>query len=219
MIRVGQAASTATWLPWGVRAVMLGSIDVLTLYEARAQARTRLIEDRAGDDPIARKRQKRREKHATFRDYMAKNYRPWLEQQWKSGAEQARRIEKGFLHLFGDKPLSEIDSFAVERWRAKRLKAEVLPATCNRDINALRACLSRAVEWGLLAANPLRGVKAAKEDGRAVVRYLSVEEEIKLRLALAARDNRIRAERGHANAWRRERHYAELPVIDGYGDL
>ena len=66
-----------------------------------------------------------------------------------------------------------------------------------------RAALSKAVVWNLLLDHPLRRVKQAKEDRSATVRFLSVQEEIRLRLALAARDNARRAARTSANDWRR----------------
>jgi site-specific recombinase XerD len=68
--------------------------------------------------------------------------------------------------------LSEITTGRVERWRATRRnqqrrsesaekKAErpVSRATINRNIQALRAALARAAEWGSLSTNPLARMK------------------------------------------------------------
>lgn len=68
------------------------------------------------------------------------------------------------------------------------------------------------MKWQLLAKNPLSDVKDLREDNRGVVRYLSPEEERRLRAALVARDARRQARRDTANAWRRARGYAEWPA-------
>jgi integrase len=88
----------------------------------------------------------------------------------------------------------------------------------NRDLAALKAALSRAVEWGLLSANPVARMKRLTEDESAIVRYLSADEEIRLREALARRDARRQAARVAANAWRRDRGYELWPEYGVYTD-
>ena len=51
------------------------------------------------------------------------------------------------------------------------------------------------MKWQLLTRNPLGDVKALREDERGVVRYLTPDEERRLRAALAARDARRQAKR------------------------
>ena len=46
----------------------------------------------------------------------------------------------------GDRRLSDISSFQLEKWRTARAKA-VSPSTVNRELNIVRGCFSRAVEW------------------------------------------------------------------------
>ena len=90
--------------------------------------------------------------------------------------------------------------------------------TINRDVAALRAALSRAVEWGSLSAHPLARMKPTSEDESAVVRYLSADEEQRLRAALVDRDNVRRAARESANAWRRQRQYDAWAAYGEYTD-
>lgn len=96
--------------------------------------------------------------------------------------------------------------------------AQTTAATVNRDLAALRAALSHAVEIDLLPAHPLARLKPMRVDNRGIVRYLSTEEEHRLRAALAARDARRREGREAANRWRRERSYAEFPSYGTYTD-
>jgi hypothetical protein len=65
----------------------------------------------------------------------------------------------------------------------KKLKREFKLASVNRPIAYLKACMSRAVEWGVIEQNPLSKVKLKTEDDNAVVRYLSDMEERRLRKA------------------------------------
>jgi hypothetical protein len=93
-----------------------------------------------------------------------------------------RTIFSDFLDL----PLSDITAARVDRWRSNRRNrrqngshaapSRVSGSTMNRDLAALQAALSRAVEWGHLPANPIKRMKRSTEDETAVVRYLSPEK-------------------------------------------
>ena len=145
-------------------------------------------------------------------------------------AGQVDRIRWAFKDLL-DLKLSEITTGRVERWRATRRNQQqraespdknvprpVSRATINRDIQALRAALSRAAEWGTLSTNPIVRMKQSAEDENAVIRFLSREEEQRLRKALVERDDARRAARESANAWRRERGYEAWAEYGTYTD-
>ena len=61
--------------------------------------------------------------------------------------------------------------------------------------------------------HPLTDVKRSRTDDNAGVRFLDADEEKRLRAALDAREERIRAERDRANAWRVERGYPIMPDL------
>lgn len=192
----------------------LGRVADLKPEKARTLAHGVFGDVADGLDPIAEKAKKTA---ATFADFLEKHYEPWAHANLKHARSLLARLHAQFDGPFGAKSLTEITGFAVERWRTARLK-DVTKATANRDLAALRAALSKAVVWNLLLDHPLRRVKQAKEDRSATVRFLSVQEEIRLRLALAARDNARRAARTSANDWRRTRGYPLLPDFDTYTD-
>lgn len=149
----------------------------------------------------------------TLRSFVDRTYRTWLVQNRKSGAAESARLISAFPSLL-DKPLSHVSAWAIEQWRTDRLKSGTKPASINRDLNTLKACLRRAVDWGDLAIYPLGTVKPMKVDTRGVVRFLSEEEESALRRALIARDTRRADARASGNAWRLQRRIDELPAYE-----
>ncbi len=201
------------------RFVTLGSADQLTPTTARGLASAKRDEQRKfelglGPDPMLAIRRK---KAATFKTFLDEQYEPWAVANLKHAGALLARIHAQFDDKFGEKPITEITPWAVESWRSGRLKT-VTKATANRDLAALKACLSKAVQWNVIPDHPLRRVKLSKEDRSATVRFLSADEEKRLRAALTARDDTRRAARAGANDWRRQRGYPELPDLGVYGD-
>ena len=93
-------------------------------------------------------------------------------------------------------------------------------ATASRDLSCLRSALSKAIEWGLLKENPLFGLRNKTVQSRKVVRYLSEDEEVRLRKALRRRDDEIIAARESGNRWRAQRDQSLYPTLaaGSYGD-
>ena len=87
---------------------------------------------------------------------------------------------------FNGKLIDSIHAFMAEQYKKVRKEEGRAPATINRDIATLRNMMNKAVEWGYLPLNPLRGIKELKEDNEKMW-VLSSEEERKL---LAACDSR-----------------------------
>jgi integrase len=212
----------------------LGKVATLQPAEAREAARAAyaevsrltMAEMARGAEPAEARRaaakaflegKQKRAEAPTWRAFIANEYAPWAEENRKTGAGTVARLKACFAE-FDDLPLTELSAFAVERWRTARLKAGAAPATVNRDLAALRSALTKAREWNRLATNPLAAVKASKVDASAHVRFLTDEEETRLRAALQARDDRRRDAREAANVWRRERAYPEWPAHGRYSD-
>ena len=193
-------------------------VERLSLPEARREARVILGEAAKG---VSSAKLKRRKKAGhTLKSYLRDHYGPWLTSHRPGSADHTlRRIERQFLPSLGSTPLVDLTGFAVQKWRSARLRAGRSHGTVNRDLAALRAALSRAVEWDFLTAHPLAKVKALKEDKIRSPRHLVRDEENRLRDALAARDARRRTARDSANTWRQARRYSEWPDYGTYTDL
>jgi integrase len=56
-----------------------------------------------------------------------------------------------------------VKAFDIERWKTARSK-EVAKSTVNGELNVIRGCFSRAVEWGQLVSSSLTTVKPYRVD-------------------------------------------------------
>ncbi len=198
------------------RRYRIGNSQSLTPDQARDQAILLAAKVVAGEDLQAEKKRRRRAaqlaKSRTLEGFFTHHYEPWAISHRKSGAATIQRIRSNFGHLMS-RPMNEINLWLAEKWQSEQLKANKARTTVNRDMAALKACLSRAVEWQVLDANPLAKLRPLHVDQLSRVRYLSTDEERSLRQALVDRDDRIRKKRQSANEWRRARHRALLPDL------
>jgi integrase len=206
------------------RWLTLGRVDEIALSDAREGAQQRRAQSALGQVIPTRKATS----ELTLRTFLADTYDSWMKATYGKRTGQVTLIRAAFRELL-DLKLSEFSTARVDRWRAtrrsrhasdasKEKSREVSRSTINRNISALRAALARAVEWGALSAMPLGKIKRKAEDDNAVVRYLSEDEDTRLRSALVARDNIRRAARESANVWRRERGYEEWSAYGAYTD-
>lgn len=186
----------------------IGSTELIKAKSARDKALILLGQAKDGIDPHA---EKRKQNVKTLRDFIEKVYSPWVTANRKTGEETVKRLSR-FDHLMKFK-LSELTAWQIEKWRTKRLKDGVSKETINRDLNALRAALSMAVEFKHIDEHPLKGVKQYETDKRKKVRYLLPDEETRLRGSLGLRDKEYRDARENANRWRKQRGYKLFPTL------
>ncbi len=188
----------------------IGRTAVLSLEQARARAKKILGQVADGVDP---RKARQAAATATLAAFLKTEYGPWFEANRKSGKPILKRLRHCFEGEFGSTRLHEISPLRVDRWRAKQLEAGLSKSTVNRDLAALKAALSKAVEWGLIEASPIAKTKPYGQDDNAAVRYLSVNEEARLRASLIARDQYLRERRTRFNGWRQERGLKPFPQI------
>jgi integrase len=104
-----------------------------------------------------------------------------------------------------DVPLMWFNPHRMESWRRERLKAGLNPVTINRQIDTLKAALQHALKEKIIETHPLQGFKRLKAVDDKRLRYLSPNEENRLRSALLTRESNMRAARARGNEWRRAR--------------
>lgn len=169
--------------------------------EARTEAKKVLFAYHKGEDLKADERRKSIE---NLKTYLNEIYEPRIAGQLKSAKDTCARMRYSFAKLLKS-PLNEITVDTIADWRAVRLGEGRKKTTVNRDLNDLKAALTRAVDWGFLDENPLRAVKPLRTDGNAKCRFLDDEEMQHLRTALDNRETRLRDDRQSGNAWRKAR--------------
>ncbi len=165
----------------------IGNSESLSPAQSRDQAILLSARVVAGEDiQEAKKRERQVAKFAmsqTLEGFLIHNYEPWATSQRKSGPATVKRIRGNFDHLM-HRPLNDIHLWVIEKWRSEELKRGKAKTTINRDVTTLKACLSKAVEWEVLHANPLQKLKPIRTDGLSRARYLTAAEESSLRNAL-----------------------------------
>jgi integrase len=168
----------------------LGSADVLTLAQAREEAK------KLGGK-VAQGENIRKEKPAerlTLGGYLENTYFPLMCDELKSAKETKRKITSNFKWLF-KKPIEELSADALDKWIRQRVESGAKAATVNKIVSALKAALNWGVRTKRLEANPIAQVAKRKEfDSEQKVRFLTGDERERLEKALAARDSRIRGQ-------------------------
>lgn len=197
--------------------ITIGNAAVLTPTQGRLKAKVALGAQADGRDPKAAIRVEEGAQVPTLGAFLTDTYAPWAEANRKTGAETVARIRSRCAE-FLETPLDQITALDVEKWRKGRLAEGVTVNTVNRDLMTLKSALSRAVDWELIDKHPLAKVKPGKVDTHGVVRFLSPEEERRLREALARRDLELQAARERGNQWRQVRHLDRRPDLGTFGD-
>lgn len=80
-----------------------------------------------------------------------------------------------WLELFKDRRLSEITTYAIEEFRARRLTEGVETSTINRAVAVIAHMMNKAVEWGFIREHNLEKIKKLEEKGGRL-RFLTREE-------------------------------------------
>lgn len=166
----------------------IGDASVWTVKDARDRANVILVEFQKMGSINALKVQK----HLTYLEFLERHYFPWVDANHKSAVKTRRRLMND-CKVFHKHKLIDISPQRVEKWRTERVAKGNSPHTANRCFAYLRASLSKAVEWSFLDDHPLRRMKLMKAPSNVKVRFLSQDEEKRLRRALEEREEEKKA--------------------------
>ena len=147
----------------------IGNAEALTIDQARDEAKRKAGEAALGVNPQSERKAKRNIEN--FGQFVKEEYSPWVRANRKSGNATVKRIEKLFKPLYPLR-LNAITPKIIEAWQTERRNDKKTAATINRDTTVLKACLSKAVEWGHISQHPISRVKRLKEDSQPKIRYL-----------------------------------------------
>lgn len=153
--------------------IVLGTYGVMTLEEARREARRRLLEAKGGKDPLEERRRLRYGE--TVRDlariYLDRHARPHK----KTWREDERRINRHILPVLGAKRIADVKRSDVARLHNKI--GRTAPYEANRVLALISTMFSKAEEWGLVEEghrNPASRIQPFKERSRD--RWITPEE-------------------------------------------
>jgi integrase len=87
---------------------------------------------------------------------------------------KSMRLDHNLIPFFKDKPLTQIASFDIERFKKKRIDSGVTQGTVNRDLAVLSHLFNKGIEWGWLDHRPARIKRFKENPGR--ITYLTSEQ-------------------------------------------
>lgn len=196
----------------------IGAYPAVTAPNARLKAEKLSAEVVLGSNPQQEKQTERikrqRAKHESLAGFIEHKYKDWALSHQRRGQETLDLLHRNFKHLQA-KNLKDISAWEIQKWRTERSKAGLSPSTINRSVTTLKAVLNRALEWGVIETNPLQTIKPLKLDSKGVIRYLSEDEEHRLRAALNDRQQELVDSRNSGNAWREARGKEKYPDLTG----
>ncbi|USV99885.1 site-specific integrase [Pseudomonas pergaminensis] len=212
-VRVTAAGAKSYVVSWARgRKKTLGRVGILTLDQARTEATQYLAEARAHGEPLAVTQGRRGATLPSLRDFIDDTYMPWFKAHHKGHEKTQHTLSNNFDPIMAQR-LDAITGRDLELIRTGWMQAGNKPSTVNRKMGSISGVFSRAVEWDYIDEHPLAKLKQLKVDSKGVIRYLAADETKRLRDALDARQDEMRAERESANAWRMDRHREPMPSL------
>lgn len=109
------------------------------------------------------------------------------EEGGKNIKAKRRQLDQHLIPFFGTRPVSQIGSFDVERYKKERRSKDDAPATVNRELAVLSHLFNKSVEWGWLKALPAK-IRRFKEENARIV-YLTEAQCASLLEAAASDQN------------------------------
>jgi site-specific recombinase XerD len=193
----------------------IGDATVLTLERAEYRAREILNEaaDNTGNvlkrDPVK----------SLLGGFIDEVYAPWVRANRRRAEICLTDLRRSFGAWY-EKRMTDITSDDLDDYVSRRMKEGASAATIVRDLNNLRSVFRQAIIARYARDNPFANWTAPAPEEQGAARYLTAEEEARLRRSLRQRDDVARRGRTRANKWRLARGYELLPQIprDGYSD-
>ncbi|WP_339453096.1 site-specific integrase [Pseudomonas sp. JAI120] len=212
-VRVTAAGAKSYIVRWGrAKKKALGRVGMLTLDQARQEATQYLYEARKHGEPLAITQGRKGTSLPSLREFIDDTYMPWYKTHHKGHAKTSHTLDNNFDTIMAQR-IDAITSRDLVQLRTTWTQDGNKPSTVNRKMGSISGVFSRAVEWEYITTHPMAKLKQLKVDSMGVVRYLSDDEDKRLRAALDARQDEMRLERETANKRRAERAQEQKPSL------
>lgn len=119
----------------------------------------------------------------TLRDFADGRYKDHFDATHSERSTELNNLTDTVLGTLAKEPLDALTPGRLDKWVGERLKAGVSKATVRRNVNAIKALMKAAARWGIVP-NHLGGYGAVKGADQLRERYLTADEEKRLRTAL-----------------------------------
>ena len=188
LLRINPGGGKSWYYRWQRgRMVKLGTFPELNCHLAREAARAAMLKAMGGADLVEARREAVRPKDdgLTFSSFVEDHYLPhvMINHTKKGRNSIVGRLRKNWLPMLGNLSMDAINRPMIEAWR-DRMKAEGWSAAhINTTIAILRSVLRLARDRGMMAGDPLVGIRLLRVDN-SHVRYLTDDEEARLRAIL-----------------------------------
>jgi integrase len=199
----------------------VGDASLHTLTWARNKARRIAGEHADGHDFQAARATKKAAKQSTLIAYLDGDFKVHADDNIATATKFIASIKNAFDHVL-NKPMADITELDMAKWNRKRTGVSI--ETRRRELTNLKALLNHAVRTKVIPSHQLTTyrLKGALTDKQSVaaVRYLTEDEEARLRGALDDREQGMRGARENYRKWQIDRGQALLAAIpDGeYAD-
>jgi len=109
-----------------------------------------------------------------FREAALRYVERLKQEDGKNIRAKSRQLNQHLVPFFGDRPVSQITSFEIERYKKSRRQSGAAPGTVNRELAVVSRLLNKALEWTWLKALPAKVRPFKEAEGRII--YLTVEQ-------------------------------------------
>jgi integrase len=174
------------------RQFKIGPADVITLDQARRQARTILAHAVLGDDPQARRRELRAT--PTIAAFVAERYLPHVKTYKRSWQTDETVLRIHIVPVLGNLAADEVTTEAIAELLERMRAAGYASGTTNRVLVLIRYLYNLGRKWKVagMGQNPTLGLSTAPDVQRD--RFLTAEETQRLIAAIHADENRVAAQ-------------------------
>ena len=172
-----------------LRQVKIGKAEILTLAEARVQARALLAQASLGEDP-AEQRQVLRSV-PTLHEFVIERYLPYISTYKSPNSTDESILRNHVLPRFGEVHLDDIKKADLIAHHQSRLASGAKPGTANKDLILMSYIFNLALKWEVpgVKGNPAKGIPLFEENNKRE-RYLTTQETAQLYQALLESPNK-----------------------------
>ncbi|HEX7913180.1 MAG TPA: tyrosine-type recombinase/integrase [Paraburkholderia sp.] len=174
------------------RSMKLGDYPALDVGDARLKALECRAQLAKGLDPQAIRQEEAASVVRTLRIFVQDEYMPHARATKRSAEDDEARLRIHLLPAFGDQPMNEITSQALQQYHDRK-KYQLSPASANRHLALVKRIYNVGIMWGHVEKNPARGIRMHQENNQRH-RYLSGDELRRFIAAAGAEANRTVAD-------------------------